>query len=344
MHILGLANGTVGGNSEILLKAALSAAQEADPSTTISWIHVPSVIIPTKSEARDLQDPLNANKEMTDASGKGNARSDIDDRSHVMNAILEADALIFATPVYSHLPAGALKVLFDRIGSMSTSFPFVHRVVEAKKMGQNTYDGIPVDRRVLKPRVAAFIVVAGSKYEDQMSMALPAMHQHVFPFHAKVVDQHIFPGCGLPGAVLLASQMVERAQTLGKNVVSQMGKAFDDARYLGEEEENSCPYCHLRKVEFTDKTMNGISCLACAARGNLEVDHDGKIGIAWEVESSNSFHTLKGILRHNEESLTAPLEEVAALPSVKDKIKSWSDIKFPRATLASNRRDKDGDL
>jgi multimeric flavodoxin WrbA len=333
MHILGLANGTVGGNSEILLKAALTAAQEADPSTTISWIHVPSVVIPTKSKARDLMDPLNANKEVTDIH---NSKSSIDDRSHIINAIMDADALLFATPVYSHLPAGALKVLFDRIGSMSTSFPFVHRVVEAERMGQNTYDGMHIDRRVLKTRVAAFIVVAGSVFSDQMTMALPTMHQFVFPFHAKVVDQHIFKGYGLPGTVLLDQAAIERAKSLGKNLASQMGKSFDDARYLGGTERNSCPYCHLGKIELIEETETGVSCITCAARGTMRVGNDGQIDLVWEVPSTNSFHTINGLLKHGEESLTAPLEEIANIHLVEDKVKFWAGIEMPKAKLASH--------
>jgi len=43
MHILGLVNGSIGGNSEILLKATLLSTKHANPSITTSWIHVPSV-------------------------------------------------------------------------------------------------------------------------------------------------------------------------------------------------------------------------------------------------------------------------------------------------------------
>lgn len=333
MHILGLANGTVGGNSEILLKAALTAAQKADASITTSWIHVPSVVIPTKSEARDLRDPLNSNKESTGT----NSEVSIDDRTYVMDAILEADALIFATPVYSHLPAGTLKVLFDRIGSMSTSAAFVHRVMEAEKMGQNTYDGMKIDKRVLRPKVAAFIVVAGSSFSDQFSLALPPLHQFVFPFHAKVVDQHIFRGFGLPGTVLLDKSVVERAQILGANIASQIGKSFDDAQYLGEQGPHACPYCHLSKIEFNEETSNGISCLTCSARGTLQVGEGGRIRPVWEVPSTCSFHTLAGLLKHGEESLTAPLEEIAKIDLIKDQSEYWSNVKIPKAVLASTR-------
>lgn len=53
MQILGLANGTPAGNSEILLKAALTAATESDSSITTSWIHVPSISIPTNPAPLD---------------------------------------------------------------------------------------------------------------------------------------------------------------------------------------------------------------------------------------------------------------------------------------------------
>lgn len=46
MHILGLCNGSINGNSEILLKAALKVDTAIDSSLTVSWIHVPSVVLP----------------------------------------------------------------------------------------------------------------------------------------------------------------------------------------------------------------------------------------------------------------------------------------------------------
>src|SRR5262245_19961601 len=116
MHILGIANGSQGGNSEILLKAALRAATTANSSISTSWIHAPSVSIPRNpkplSGAQDIS--LGVNSDLHSANG--NVHYDIpDDRASVLNAILDADALIFATAVYSHQPAGFLKAVVDRI-------------------------------------------------------------------------------------------------------------------------------------------------------------------------------------------------------------------------------------
>lgn len=99
MHILGLCNGSPGGNSEILLKIALSAAQAQNPTTTtVAWIQVSSVVIPKNPAPLDgtIDNSMGANKSAS-AGVKYDHRV-VDDRAVVRNAILEADAIIVSSP------------------------------------------------------------------------------------------------------------------------------------------------------------------------------------------------------------------------------------------------------
>jgi len=219
MHILGLANGTPNGNSEILLKAALHAATEQDSSLTTSWIHIPSVVVPPNPPALpgalDISHGKNASMRVTEAS---KASVGPDDRAAVLNAILDADALIFSTPVYSRQPAGTLKAVIDRILGPYTDCSFAFRARERQEAGDERFQNIQIDERLFKPRVAGFLCAAGSVETNQTTMALPTLHTLVFSIHAKVVDQAICYGVPIPGLAAFKEngKAVTRAQELGR--------------------------------------------------------------------------------------------------------------------------------
>jgi uncharacterized Zn finger protein (UPF0148 family) len=54
---------------------------------------------------------------------------------------------------------------------------------------------------------------------------------------------------------------------LGRNVASQLGVAFDEARYLGP--PGLCPMCHLDVVALHGAD---VECATCGARGHLGPD------------------------------------------------------------------------
>lgn len=337
MHILGLANGTINGNSEILLKAALTAAEKTGKSITTSWIHVPSVSLPRNP--KPLEGAQDVSMGTIAQTGDGGDNTVADDRVDVLDAILAADALIFATPIYSHQPAGTLKMLADRILGPFTDAAFVHRVLESQRSGDTTYQGITVDERILKPRVVGFIAVGGSTSKDQITMALPTLHQFVYSLHAKVVDQRIFQGNGRPSSVLLqGGAAVGTAERLGENVASQIGKTFDQATYLGPVEAGSCPYCHLSKIEIDYTEENDIGCITCGARGKLIVAENGRIQPVWERDSVVSCITMAGKLTHLDHLREAAMRETPMMDSVKEERERWARVSIPKVALTSMRR------
>lgn len=189
MHLLGLCNGSIHGNSEILLKAALQAAAAHDPSISTSWIHVPSVVIPRNPKPLREEPDIVPNRSheyaSNDASGTSpTGRSvDVDDREAVFEAIMDADALIIATPIYSHQPAGSLKALQDAILGPFADTCGQHRIYQRQKAGDSSVKGLAVDPRAIKPRVAGFIAVAGSRgqFSEQWTLAMPSLHQFTYP-------------------------------------------------------------------------------------------------------------------------------------------------------------------
>ncbi|KAH8682668.1 flavoprotein-like protein [Xylariales sp. PMI_506] len=354
--ILGLCNGSIGGNSEIVLKVALQSLQEASARpTSVSWIHVPSVMIPRNPKplksAVDIS--LGNVKSMkagvsAPAAGSGAvaAIDAADDRRAVLDAILDADALVFATPVYSHQPPGFLKAVIDRILGPFADAAFVQRAMERKAAGDPKFRDQPVDTRVLKPRAVGFLVVAGSPQFDQITMALPTLHQFVYPIHGKVVDQIVLRGFASPGSVIYKSngEAVERARELGRNVASQLGKSFDDAEYLGPTPEGACPHCHLAKFDYFGGEANEIGCLVCGTHGNLVVGEDGKITPVWP-ESGNEWSciTMDGKRIHCDHIQEASAAEASALqafpPAKFEEIKKgYLDIDIAKTPLPSQQQ------
>lgn len=196
MHVLGLCNGSIHGNSEILLKAALLAAAAHDPSTSTSWIHVPSVVIPRNAKPLREEPDIIPKRSHEHPGNNGRNTSlasqgvDVDDREAVFEAIMDADALIIATPIYSHQPAGSLKALQDAILGPFADTCGQHRIHQRQKAGDPAARGVVVDPRAIKPRVAGFIAVAGSRgqFPEQWTLVMPSLHQFTYPLHCKVVD------------------------------------------------------------------------------------------------------------------------------------------------------------
>lgn len=340
MHILGLANGTVRGNSEILLKAALKAASDTDKTITTSWIHVPSAVCPPNPKPlQGVQDvSLGSNTGMTD--GASISAQERDDRAVVLNALLDADALIFTTPVYSHSPMGVLKGFLDKILGPYTDVAFARRALERKEAGDPAFVNTQIDQRLLKPRIVGFLAVAGSTTPDQISLALPMLHLLVYSLHAKVVDQDVLLGYGAPGIVAVKNEgvAVKRAEQLGRNVASQLGKPFDEAQYLGPEVHGACPNCHLAKFELLDLVGN-ISCVTCGTDGKLEVDQKGSFIPVWNKDSRWCCITMIGKIAHLDDIIQNGRPEGEFIKTNANFAQSrdrWLNVEIPKIKLSSD--------
>ncbi|KAL1849403.1 hypothetical protein Daus18300_013285 [Diaporthe australafricana] len=341
MHILGLCNGSIHGNSEILLKAALQAAVAQDPSIRTSWIHVPSVVIPRNPRPLRDEPDIIPNRSHYFEGGNNDdelgPRAEVDDREAVFEAIMDADAIIIATPVYSHQPAGSLKALQDAVLGPFADTCGQHRIDQRQKAGDSAVNGVVIDSRAIKPRVAGFIAVAGSRaqFPEQWTLAMPSLHQLAYPLHCKVVDMAIFPGFAHAGAVLTDPTAVKRACKVGTNVGSQIGLLFDDAEYLGPEEDGSCSYCHLLKFEF-EGNNNRIRCVTCGAAGELQIRPDGNVRPVWEEDSGLSCMTLRGKWQHIDDIAEGLSIERQKLPEVAAEIDRWKAFEVPLVNLPSH--------
>jgi multimeric flavodoxin WrbA len=239
-RILGLGCGRPDGSAEILLKAALRAAE--DQGAEVELVRLDELRLP--SGAAEAAEP--------------------DDAWWLWERLVECDGLIVSTPIISRTVAARLKLLVDRLLGPNADAAIIDGLLALRSQGREPAVPFRVDERVLKPRVAGFLAVGGSLTSQWKTLALPIMHTATFSMHIAVVDQVQFEGAGTPRSVVLDQTALDRAAVLGQNVASQLGVPFDQARYLGA--PGVCPMCHLDVVVLRGAD---VECATCGARGRL---------------------------------------------------------------------------
>jgi multimeric flavodoxin WrbA/Zn-finger nucleic acid-binding protein len=255
-RLLGLGCGQPNGSAELLLKAALMAAETA--GAEVELVRLDELRIPSGP------DPVKP-----------------DDAWWLWERLVEADALIVSTPIISRTVAARLKLLGDRLLGPNADAAIIEELVRLRRAGQEPAVPFRVDERVLKPRVAGFIAVGGSLTSQWKTLTLPVMHTITFSMQIAVVDQVQFEGAGTPRSIALDEAALDRAGRLGRNVAEQIGRPFDQASYRGDD-PGLCPHCHLDVVVLRGTR---VECATCGARGTLLAD-GGEVSVRFGDEGS----------------------------------------------------------
>jgi multimeric flavodoxin WrbA len=248
-RLLGLGAGQPHGSAEILLIAALRAAEQQ--GAAVDLVRLDELRIPS---GPDADEP--------------------DDAWWYWERLVEADALIISTPIISRTVAARLKLLGDRLLGPNADAAIIEELVRVKQAGGEPAVPFRIDERVLKPRVAGFIAVGGSLTPQWKTLTLPILHTMTFSMHIAVVDQVQFEGAGTPQSIVLDDAALARAAQLGRNVAEQIGRSFEAAEYRGDE-PGLCPMCHLDVVVMRGRD---VECATCGARGSLAIE-DGEISV-----------------------------------------------------------------
>lgn len=245
MRLLGVSCGEIGGSAEILLRAAMAAADR--PELELQLVRLADLQIPFGLRAGEAEDG--------------------DDTWWFWEQLLEADALLIATPIYSRTVPGTLRLLADRLLGPNADAAFVQELLALRAAGNAPAVPFRVDERVLKPRVAGFIACGGSLPDHWKTLALPLLHPFTYSMQIGVVDQVQFGGAGTPSSIVLDPEAIERARLLGSRVAGQVGRPFEEVEYQGP--EGLCPMCHLDVIAV--KSGEEIECATCGARGRVAV-------------------------------------------------------------------------
>ncbi|THG31613.1 flavodoxin family protein [Naasia lichenicola] len=239
-RVLGLSAGNPGGSAEIALKAALAGAVESGASVELVRID-------------DLELSVGPN-------------AGPDDAQWFWDRLMDSDALIVSTPIYSRTVPGRLRLLGDKISGPQADVVFTSELLRMRGEGAPVPVDFAIDERVLRPRVAGFIAVGGSIPPRWKTLALPLLHTLTASAQIAVVDQVEFAGAGSPASIVLDVPALERAHRLGAAVGEQAGRTWEDARYVGD--PGACPLCHLSVIVLRP---DGIECASCGAVGALEL-------------------------------------------------------------------------
>jgi multimeric flavodoxin WrbA len=286
MRLLGVGCGEPGGSAELLLKAALTAADESGMETALLRL-------------------LDVGE---------------DDAEWFWERWVEADALVVSTPIISRTVPGRLKALGDRLLGPNADAAIVSELLALRAQGHEPPVPFRVDARVLKPRVAGFIAVGGSLTSQWKTLALPLLHTLTFSMQIAVVDQVVFEGAGTPRSIVLDDAAMARAAQLGRSVAAQAGRRFEDAEYMGDS-PGVCPLCHLDVIAL--RGGREVECATCGARGELTLDGD-EIRVSFDAKGlDRSVITLAEKHDHFAEIRATAERHARAADEIAARARSW---------------------
>ncbi|MEW6424517.1 MAG: flavodoxin family protein [Bacillota bacterium] len=252
MKLLAITAGRKMGNTEIVVKEALMAAQELGAEIQMINLHDFRILPCTGCESCTMKVTRGGKPECI--------HKDKDDMDRIMQAVLKCNGLIIGVPVYELQPPGIYNVFANRFLPYEVAF-----LLEAKII-----DKAP-------ERVAGLIAVGGST-PTWMTMALPSLYISMFTQTIKVVDQMLVTGVPRPGQVLLKEEFLARARRMGENLVRAMQTPWAEVQWLGDE-DGWCPVCHSNLLLLGKPRWDGeqytVECAVCGAGGNIET-REGK--------------------------------------------------------------------
>lgn len=279
VKVMGITAGRKNGNSEILLKEALIACEEAGAEVTMINLKDYRIL--------DCTGCTSCTRGMAQGKNVGCVLDDKDDKKRIMDVMLDQDAVIVSAPTYDLMPAGLYTTFAQRSLSYETSF--------LETIGAIAH----------KDRVAGLIAVGGSTRAWQ-SMALESMQASMFTTDFKVVDMIL--AARVPGMAqcLLDHELIARAKKMGENIMRSIATFPKERQWLGEEEMGWCPNCHSNALVLGEKQWDGtfypIECQVCGSGGTLEQTEAGKWKFVIQKDGRMKDRTtVEGRARHLDE-------------------------------------------
>ncbi len=248
MKILGIAAGRKNGNSEILMKKALMAA-EKEYGAEVAWfnLHDAKIIPCDGCESCTMRVAMKHEEPRCIFKGK-------DDMEKIMAEFASADGIVVSVPSFCMQPQGIWRVFTDRW------LPYEWALQKQAGLVEKAPD-----------RVAGLITCGGST-ENWMTMTLASLNVSMFMQSIKVVDMMMATRVARPGHIVLKENYLEQAHRLGLNVAKSCTIDYDKVTYLGEE-DGWCPVCHHNLLKKGKPHWDGLTfkyeCAMCGAGGDL---------------------------------------------------------------------------
>lgn len=189
-----------------------------------------------------------------------------DDAEFLANKFLDADGVIFGSPVYS-LTANSLFFAFrDRVFGPKMD-------IALSKVGMKEPEYIKGRH---KARPAGLISVGGAVSKHCLSFGLASLYTATLSPQTEVVDTIDVFGIADMNAAAANEEWLEKARKLGEHVADAILTGNHEWR---GEEEGVCPSCHLNNITVKPNS-NEVNCPVCGIKGELSLK-DGKTHIEW---------------------------------------------------------------
>jgi multimeric flavodoxin WrbA len=296
MKVLGLTCGRKMGNSEILVREALTEVEQHGTETEIIRLGDLTIKPCTGCEGC-VRNMIKG--------GQGECVQKDDHFRFLLDKLADADGIILGVPAYMLMPPGLLIMIMNRtVGAGKT---FKEKVAN-------------------KPKIGAIIALGGT---DWVNLVLPLTNlafTRLLRGEIKVIDQMLVTYIPRPAQVLLHEKELERAKKIGHEVIEALDVPFDKVKYLGGIEE-TCPVCHNNLLKIKGKF---VECPICDIKGTIETK-GRKIKVNYtDKELNKARFGPWGTKRHDEQRIQGHEEYYAKKPEIDEKIKKYRSGK--RAT------------
>ena len=273
MKIVGVSFGTKNGNNDTMCKVALMAAQEA--GAEVEFIHLLDWNIQHCTGCVACSRGL--------VMGKGNICTRKDDFDAFRSILLDADGILFVSPIFESGASGLVHTVCDRFGPrMDRGMNIIGDQI-SKEMG-----GKGVDPRLLQDKVMSFVGIGGSDWacRVQTDHAMCAMSPAW-----KVIDNDFF---SWSKDVIMHDDKIERMKEIGRNL-AEAAKDIAAAKYKGK--PGVCPHCQCSNFWLVPGTTKAV-CELCGLEGEIVIE-DGAWAFKFDPADEHKAHdTISGKFLH----------------------------------------------
>lgn len=312
MKVLGIVAGRHNGNSEILVKEALSTIQEAGGECTLINLFDYHILPCTGCEACTMS--------MGDvAQGKGEYKGCVlknkDDMDKIINVMHQQDAIIIGCPTYDLMPSALYLTFAQRF--LAYELAFLLKIGMIKK----------------DPHLVAGVIAVGGSCHDWQTLSLETIGATMFTQSIKVVDQFMATRNGRPGNVLLRPEQMERTRQLAQNIMTAVNTPPEERTWLGDPDMGLCPNCHSALIFPGEVHWDGLQfpfeCAVCGAGGDLERDENGKTKF---ILAENGLCRDRNVNEcrdlHLDEIVATKIDFFQRQHTIQDEYKKYKEMKF----------------
>lgn len=285
MKILGLSFGRKNRVSDVLVKEALFAAKKA--GADVKFINTVSMNI-VHCHACEYCTRMRDN-------GDGEIHCCFKDDYHILEeAVLEADGVIVAAPVYTVGTVGQFKNFVDRFGLAHDRAWLLEENKKRKEENRPL-----LDPRYFKDRYAAYISVGGAQTHNWVSLGLPTMHMFGVSTQMKTIGHVDAYDQGRTAHPLLDKNLMKKCADLGITMAQLEGKSFEEVNVWAGDQEGICPICHNPLLSTTG-TIH-VECPVCGTRGDVRIEGEKLIVDWYPDEDKRARNTIGGLYEHYDE-------------------------------------------